>query len=289
MNVNLNKAKKAKYDEFYTTTKMVETELQHYWDVLENKTVYCPCDDENSAFTKYFIQNFEKIGLKKLIATSINNKYVIVRDSWGLTYLDFEGNGCFENEFFKQFWKECDIIITNPPFSKMREFYNTIKKYNKDFLLIGNELAFTYKDLWNDFIYYRLYFGKTSRDDFKGEDKLFDGPSGKQKSVNWVWYQNLKYWQTGYSIDDRLNEKGNILYIQLGNQTKPMVNKLKDIPINFKEWLLCPPTIFRKIDYKNDWYFMYHRYDNIYVDGKRKWYRVMLRRKDNYYENKETN
>jgi hypothetical protein len=72
---NLGDAKKSKYDEFYTQYQDVEREMNSYLEFDENvfkgKTVLLPCDDpEWSAFTKYFAQNFERLGLKKLISTS---------------------------------------------------------------------------------------------------------------------------------------------------------------------------------------------------------------------------
>ena len=74
-NENLHAAKVAKNDEFYTQYDDIEKEMNAYieynHDVFRNKTVLCPCDDpEWSNFTKYFVANFERLGLKKLISTS---------------------------------------------------------------------------------------------------------------------------------------------------------------------------------------------------------------------------
>ena len=74
-NVNLSTAKTAKNDEFYTQFSDIEKEMNAYLEfnpyVFSGKTVLLPCDDpEWSNFTKYFAQNFEKLGLKKLISTS---------------------------------------------------------------------------------------------------------------------------------------------------------------------------------------------------------------------------
>ena len=74
-NSNSHEAKKAKNDEFYTQYPDIEKEISAYLeynpDVFRGKTVLLPCDDpEWSNFTKYFAQNFERFGLKKLISTS---------------------------------------------------------------------------------------------------------------------------------------------------------------------------------------------------------------------------
>lgn len=74
-NVNLSSAKNAQYDEFYTQFSNIEKEMNAYLEfdgrVSRGKTVLLPCDDpEWNNFTKYFAQNFEKLGLKKLVSTS---------------------------------------------------------------------------------------------------------------------------------------------------------------------------------------------------------------------------
>ena len=74
-NSNLSQAKSAKNDEFYTQWADIEKEIMAYVDynpdVFRGKTILLPCDDpEWSNFTKFFAQNFEHFGLKKLISTS---------------------------------------------------------------------------------------------------------------------------------------------------------------------------------------------------------------------------
>jgi hypothetical protein len=74
-NSNLTKAKKAKNDEFYTQYGDIQKEIEAYveygHDVFRGKTVYCNCDDPyESNFFRYFVLNFQKLGLKKLITTS---------------------------------------------------------------------------------------------------------------------------------------------------------------------------------------------------------------------------
>ena len=70
MNNHLNKAKKEKNDEFYTMLPDIEKELQHYTTHFVDKVVYLNCDDpKESAFFKYFVNNFDYLGLSKLIVT----------------------------------------------------------------------------------------------------------------------------------------------------------------------------------------------------------------------------
>jgi hypothetical protein len=76
-NKNLNAAKTAKKDEFYTQMSDIERELQHYWQHFRGKTILCNCDDPyESNFFKYFALRFNQLGLKKLICTCYNGSPV---------------------------------------------------------------------------------------------------------------------------------------------------------------------------------------------------------------------
>ena len=76
-NKNLNAAKTAKKDEFYTQLTDIERELQHYWPHFRDKVVLCNCDDPyESNFFKYFVLRFNQLGLKKLICTCYNGSPV---------------------------------------------------------------------------------------------------------------------------------------------------------------------------------------------------------------------
>ena len=76
-NKNLNAAKTAKKDEFYTEMPDIERELQHYWPHFRGKVVFCNCDDPyESNFFKYFALHFNHLGLKKLICTCYNGSPV---------------------------------------------------------------------------------------------------------------------------------------------------------------------------------------------------------------------
>lgn len=187
---NLGKAKKAKNDEFYTQYVDIQKEIEAYLDydadAFKDKTVLLPCDDpEWSNFTKYFAQNFTKLGLKKLISTSYapNSKpkeisyqptlfelqdenydasktisngkiFTLSRDKNGdkvinvedLEWDYLEGDGDFRSDEIKALRDQSDIIITNPPFSLFREFLTWIVEADKKFVIIGNMNAITYKE-----------------------------------------------------------------------------------------------------------------------------------------------
>lgn len=191
-NENLKQAKRAKNDEFYTQWCDIEKEIMAYIDynpdVFRGKTVLLPCDDpEWSNFTKFFAQNFEAFGLKKLISTSyafeskkINMPYQTslfeeqaphfdpdinkvkgkiftldhdtnkngVIDIEDLEWQYLDGDGDFRSKEVKKLRDEADFIITNPPFSLFREFLEWIMEANKQFLMIGNINCLTYKEVF---------------------------------------------------------------------------------------------------------------------------------------------
>lgn len=188
----LTGAKNGKNDEFYTQYHDIEVEVNAYLDfnpnVFRDKTVLLPCDDpEWSNFTKYFAQNFERLGLKRLISTSYaphskkvkmhqgvppfeefapqfdpakaqtrGKIYVLDRDLTGDGRIDIndlhweymEGDGDFRSNEVRRLRDEADIIVTNPPFSLFREFIKWIVEAGKQFLIIGNMNAISYKDVF---------------------------------------------------------------------------------------------------------------------------------------------
>ncbi|MBQ6012401.1 MAG: DNA methyltransferase, partial [Alphaproteobacteria bacterium] len=191
-NSDLHVARQAKNDEFYTQYSDIQKEVNAYLeynpDVFRDKTILLPCDDpEWSNFTKFFAQNFERFGLKKLISTSYackskgdcdsycptsfettspkydKNKtqthgkiFTLTRDTNNNGVINIEdlewkyldGDGDFRSNEIKKLRDEADIIITNPPFSLFREFIAWIFEAKKSFLIMGNKNAITFKDMF---------------------------------------------------------------------------------------------------------------------------------------------
>ncbi len=205
-NDKLQTAKSAKNDEFYTQYVDIEKEMNAYIDynpeVFKNKTILLPCDDpEWSNFTKYFAQNFQRFGLRKLISTSYaveSKKYkvnyqpslfeeedekfdidktrikgkifILERDINNdhkiniddLEWNYLEGDGDFRSEEVKKLRDESDIIITNPPFSLFREFMAWILEADKKFAVIGNMNAITYKEIFPLIKENKIWLGATN-------------------------------------------------------------------------------------------------------------------------------
>lgn len=158
-NTNLHKAKAAKNDEFYTQLTDVAKELMHYKKHFKDKIVFCNCDDPTwSAFWKYFHLNFAELGLKKLISTHYDREEATYKMEYtGGDDNDIEvgiktpldGNGDFRNQECLDSLDECDIVVTNGPFSLFRDLISILEGHNKKFLIIGNKNAITYKEFFH--------------------------------------------------------------------------------------------------------------------------------------------
>ena len=201
----LSKAKSGKNDEFYTQYEDIQKEINAYLeydpDAFRGKTVLLPCDDpEWSNFTRFFAQNFEYLGLKKLISTSYAAEskpadipyqltlfetdsveydagktkshgkiFTLTKDTdqSGMVDIDdlewhyLDGDGDFRSDEVKALRDEADIIVTNPPFSLFREFLAWIVEADKQFVIIGNQNAITYKDVFPLLMGNKMWLGES--------------------------------------------------------------------------------------------------------------------------------
>ena len=151
-NDNLHNALKVKNDEFFTFYNDIEKECSNYIHHFKNKIIYLNCDNENSQFWQYFFNHFAEFELKALIATHLDKENVSYKlcsfDGVDIQRTSLIGTGDFSSEECQEILKEVDIIITNPPFSRFREMVSLILKYNKNFLLIGNENTFASTEIF---------------------------------------------------------------------------------------------------------------------------------------------
>lgn len=139
-NKHFHTAKANKNDEFYTKLEDIENELAHYTNFFKDKVVYCNCDSpKHSNFWKYFYNNFNVLGLKGLVSTYLDSEqsYKTTYDGETVKQEKLVGNGDFRSKECIEILKECDIVITNPPFSLIRPFFDLLIEYNKQFLFIG--------------------------------------------------------------------------------------------------------------------------------------------------------
>lgn len=223
-NKKLHKAKTGKNDEFYTRFNDIQNEINAYIefnpDVFRDKVILLPCDDpEWSNFTKFFAQNFEKFGLKKLISTSYAYDSKSIKAPYQLSLFESEsprfdknktkangkifsldrdlnksgkidiedlewdyldGDGDFRSDEVKKLRNEADIIITNPPFSLFREFVTWIIEGQKNFLIIGNINCISYKEIFSLLKDNKMWVGYNKSK--KGNTMFFEIPEGMTHS-----------------------------------------------------------------------------------------------------------
>lgn len=350
-NLNLHKAKAAKNDEFYTQFADIQKEINAYLDydpdVFRGKTVLCPCDDpEWSNFTKFFAQNFDRFGLKKLISTSYaydsknpkpdfdwqptifelanpeynaekspkNGKIFTLtdqeeppRDINKLQWHYLEGDGDFRSDEVTKLLNESDFVVTNPPFSLFREFIAWIFAEKKQFAVIGNMNAITYKEIFPLIKENRLWLGATGN----GSDMVFGVPEGtevkesdRQKAErlgykgaftrlgNSCWYTNIEHGKrhtpmdlisekelVGYSRHKEIRKIGYKKYDNYDGIDVPFTDAIPGdyagvmgVPVSFLD-KYCPEQFeiikFRKGNDDKD----------LTVDGGQPYFRILIRNK----------
>lgn len=279
-NENLHKAKKAKADEFYTQLSDIENECKHYKEHFKGKTILCNCDDPRvSNFFFYFSQNFEYLGLKKLIATCYKSRdinlfsegkaekavYIVYEgdkngnhnvDDSELDIKELQYDGDFRSDECKELLKQADIVVTNPPFSLFREYVAQLIEYNKKFLIIGHQNAIKYKEIFRLLKENKIWLGYG----FKGGAGHFiskyqdiatagDHREGMIRVSGVTWFTNLEH--------DKRHEKL-ILYKEYNPEENPEeypkydnydaieVGKTKDIPMNYDGVMGVPITFMDK-------------------------------------------
>ena len=241
-NQNMHKAKTEKNDEFYTLYTDVEKEVSLYSQYLKDKVIYCNCDNPYvSNFFRYFANNFKDLGIKKVIATCYNNgkgafKAVLehqVEDigEWlndgNVTLLNEDGD--FASPECVKLLDEADIVVTNLPFSLFRKFVALLMEHKKQFLIIGNKNAITYKDIFPLIKENKLWLGCTSPKEFVQPD----GAEPKKMNGLTRWFTNLPVEKREEYLD-LVEEYSPDKYPMYDNYNAINVNKVSDIPCN--EW-----------------------------------------------------
>ena len=280
-NKSLHAAKDAKNDEFYTRLEDISEEMNHYEDKFRGKVVLCNCDDPKwSNFWKYFHLNFEYFGLKKLITTHYEPDDV---QSYKIEYTggndeDFEDgiitpltqNGDFRSPECLALLDEADIVVTNPPFSLFREYVAVLMEHNKQFLIIGNINAITYKEIFSLMKTNEVWLGYRNL----SRDMYFDVPDDRKKwlvenkkegsaykIVNGVvmgrlasacWFTNIDHSKRHELLETTyFYSKKEQLYPDLYpfyDELKDVINvdKVTEIPMDFEGYMGVPITFMDK-------------------------------------------
>jgi len=265
-NLNLNKAKIIKNDEFYTQITDIKKELMHYKIYFKNKIVFCNCDNpEYSAFWEYFHINFKEFGLRKLVSTHYDKTKAVYKMEYtggndenvtAGVKTNLKSNGDFRNPECLKLLEECDIVVTNPPFSLFREYIAVLMEYKKQFLIIGSGNAITYKEIFplikNNLMWLGITRQGTGNMWFRIPD---DTPErARQKIKNGIRYQNIgnSCWFTNMNVEYR--HKQLILskhyipenYPKYDNYDVINVNKVIDIPCDYDGVMGVPITFLGK-------------------------------------------
>lgn len=335
-NINLQNAKNAKDDEFYTTYETIEKELAHYIIHFKGKVVLCNCDDPfESNFCKYFLRNFNLLGLKRLICTSygyskiantqltffddlntaiqekgyvldvseigegateLSEEYVIdfLRRTKAIKRL--KGNGDFRSRECIQYLKACDIVVTNPPFSLFKELVSELVKYKKGYLLIGNQNALTYKEIfpliqnneaWTGYQFGEMKFRVPNSSEPRSTRYWVDETGQKWRSLgNAMWLTNLDIERRHKEIS--LTKKYSPeLYPTYDLFDAINVRTINDIPCDYPGIMGVPITIVNR--YNSEQFELIgeanHGSDNEYdlfkptINGKLLFKRILIRNK----------
>lgn len=344
-NENLKAAKAGKNDEFYTRYDDIQLEMEAYVrhdaDVFLGKVVMLPCDNPVwSNFTRYFIANFRRLGLKKLVCTCYtprgNGQLFELEDSaYHGAQLDtrlirwdcLEGDGDFRSAEVRALLSEADIVVTNPPFSLFREFLAWLMKAGKRFIILGNMNAITYKEVFPHIMADRIWLGES----IHGGDREFGVPddyplcaagwredaekydtAGRPKPytryirVKGVrWFTNLPHGRRHaplplmtmaenlrYSRHREVRENG---YRRYDNYLALEVPYTDAIPADYTGVMGVPVSFLDKycpeqfellgVTENNPALAPYQvpgcaRYDRPYLDGQRKYPRLLIRRKE---------
>ena len=300
-NNNLNTAKKNKNDEFYTQLADIEKELVYYTKHLENKAIYCNCDDYRiSNFVKYFKDNFNTLKLARLIATNKDNgtgayKYDYNGTEEKITALN--GNGDFRSDECIEFLKEADVIVTNPPFSLFREYVKQLMDYEKKFLIIGNTNAASFKEIFPYIKDNKLWVGVTNYNvgmmfkipNYYEKYHHIDDNGEKIGRVSAAcWWTNIDNKRRNLPIDLYKKYAGHENeYPMFDTYEAINVNKYTDIPIDYDGVMGVPitflghycPKQFEIIGKLNHNRPKSYDYGKSIIGGKEIYVRILIKRK----------
>ena len=311
----LHAAKKAKKDEFYTQRVDIENELRHYKAHFKDKTVLCNCDDpRQSEFFKYFVENFEKLGLKKLVATCYKSQDVDLfsqgdcekaicqiyegdkngnmrMDDDEINICQLKGDGDFRSAECIEILKEADIVVTNPPFSLFREYVAQLVKFDKKFLIIGNQNAITYKEIFPLLMNNKLWIGykfgdmafKVPPDSEPRETRYWQDETGqKWRSMgNVCWYTNLDH-EKRHETLPLYKKYTPEEFPKYDNYDAINVNKTSDIPYDYDGVMGVPITFFDKYNPEQFEIVKFRKGNDdqdLSIKGKCPYFRILIRRR----------
>lgn len=308
----LGKAKQNKNDEFYTQLQDIERELGNYRDHFRNKTVYCNCDDPmRSNFYRYFAEHFRDLGLKKLVASCISKPkcdlFSPFEPGYFYEYSDkgrafpstsdvhlFKGDGDFRSDECVAILKESDIVVTNPPFSLFREFVSQMVKFKKQFLVIANVNALTYKEVFELIQANKAWMGVNMGRGISGfivpdsyelyglETKVNEAGERIVSTNNCMWLTNLDLPTRHDTIPLVKTYLGNELaYPKFDNCNAINVDRTQNIPCDYEGLMGVPITFLHRFNPDQFQIVRFRKGDDgkdLTIDGRTPYFRILVRR-----------
>ena len=216
-------------DEFYTYLEDIEKEIPNYRSHLAGKTIFLPCDTSESEFWTYFCEHFEELQLEKVMCSHLeapqSNMQILEKDNTNNS-IQLNGNGDFFSPEIQKVLDECDIVITNPPFSRLKEMVQILVDKEKDFILIGNENVMFSKTVWNLYLQGKVCFGKN-------QVKHFKGINGEEiKFGNTLWITSFPDIMRPKFVPTKTVAEISPL-IEYDNYGAVNIDKVKDIPKDY--------------------------------------------------------
>lgn len=281
----LERAKVRKNDEFYTRIEDVAEEVKDAAAFFRGKRVLCDCDGSDSAFFKYFRENFETLGLASLTVRGFDESgsegFEYVRDKQGSASRTIpKADADFRNSNSSDF----DVVCTNPPFSLFREYFGRLVSSGVGFLVVGNQNM-----TMASAIYPRFVDGSVRLGNHK--IKRFRTPGGGEAIFgNIRWFTNLKYEDKRPILQTTgLNFDPNRTYDNVPAIDCP---KLSQIPRDFDGVLGVPLTFLEKrsedfeivvwngIEWTKEWRTgCVDGRNGVYLKGVETYKRVFIRRR----------
>ncbi|MBQ6503484.1 MAG: adenosine deaminase [Flexilinea sp.] len=293
----LDNAKINKKDEFYTILSDIENEIVHYTHLFHGKIVYCNCDNpQYSNFWKYFYDHFVDLELKGLIATYYDSESICWKyDGKEITKNKLQGNGDFRSEECKKILQLSDIVVTNPPFSLFREYIRQLTDFEKEFLIISNINAITYKEVFaliqKNKIWLGINFGRGISGFIVPQDYELYGLETEIRETgeriispnNCMWLTNLDNEKRHEPIELVKNYEGNEKeYPFYDNYQGINVNKTKDIPADFTGVMGVPITFLNKFNPDQFEIIKFRKGDDdrdLRINGKSTYFRILIKNK----------
>lgn len=275
--LTLKAAKTTRNDEFYTPMEEIEAELNEY--DFTDKIVYTNCDNpEKSNFSKWFMEHFKEKKLKKYISTFYgDDPYVYIYDGETETRVKIS-NGSYDSDDVKPYLNEADIIVTNPPFSKIKDFIPFILNNNKDMIFLGPVMIVGYYSVRDYIISDRLHSGYNNKTiKRKGHSVEFETEDGEVKQAIALWYTTLPIKREEYVLTETY-EEGKYEFYDEGVYTGYLnVDRARKIPKDYDEPMGVPISFIQYID-RNVWNILKIEKPNK-IKGKEIFSRMLIQKK----------